>query len=172
MSRTCSKIFKISLDALDKLPSPTQKVDLAVAMALSIDMEYPFSWFHIKEECTWNVNLQKEYGICLTKKEANKFIEEFTAVKIGDWAMLKNYTKASYKELFERDAALDEKKKAILATHAEWLHWCDYGKYQPPLPEPFESRLPKDWSERRMRLVKKFNLVKTEVVLSQHRDLA
>lgn len=171
MSSSCPKVFDKPLDILKKLPSADQKTDLAIAMALSTDLEYPFSWLHIDEECKFDIHYQRTYGICLTKKEAHILIEDFAVGQIGKAAFLKNYNKARYKEFFLREAPLGE-KKAMLATYAEWLHLCGYSKHQLPLPDVFAEWLPEDWDRRRKNTIKKFNLPLTVTLSQQRRNSA
>jgi hypothetical protein len=169
MSRSYPKVFDKPLDTLNNFPSTDQKTDLAIAMALSTDLKYPFSWLHIHEECKFDIHYQRVYGICLTKKEARGLIEDFSVEKIGEAAFLKNYTKARYQELFSREAPLGE-KKAMLATHAEWLHLCGYSNHQLPFPEIFSKWLPEDWDSRRENAIRKFNLPPTVTLFQQSRE--
>ena len=163
-----SSVFDEPLSILEQLTHPEKKINLAIAMALSTDIEYPFSHLHIQEESRFDVRDQRIYGICLTKKKARILIKEFSVEDISEAAFKKNYTKDKYKALFLRDAPLGQ-KKAMLATYAEWLHLCGHGSYPLLLPNEFKQLLPENWDGKRRAMVEKYDLSPTETLLQQHR---
>ncbi|MFK8185574.1 MAG: hypothetical protein AB8B99_19530, partial [Phormidesmis sp.] len=163
-----SSVFDEPLSVLKQLTHPEKKVNLAISMALSTDIEYPFSHLHIQEESRFDVHKQRVYGICLTKKKARVLIKEFAVEEISEAKFKKDYTKNRYKELFRRDAPLGE-RKAMLATYAEWLHLCGHGSYPLLLPDEFKQLLPEDWDSKRGAMVEKYELSPTETLLQRYR---
>lgn len=163
-----SSVFDEPLSVLKQLPYPEKKVNLAIAMALSTDIEYPFSHLHIQEESRFDVHDQRIYGICLTKKKARVLIKEFAVEEISEAKFKKDYTKDRYKALFLRDAPLGQ-RKAMLATYAEWLHLCGHGSYPLLLPDAFRQLLPENWNDRRKVVIEKHELLPTETLLQRYR---
>lgn len=168
MDESCKiRAFDLPLAKIDTLGSSNRKTELAIALALSTDLEYPFRCLHIDQACKMmDVRFQRIYGICLGKKEAQVLIEDYISEKISPSSFLRNYRNQDYKELFGYEAAMGE-RRAMLATFAEWLHLFGYTDYPLTLPDAIAQWLPDDWDSQRADLITKLKLQKTEILLGR-----
>ena len=133
------------IETLDSFRSNEQKICLATAMAMSIDVEHLYSWIDIKNTTKFDVHQQRVYGICLKKSEARMLIKEHAAFEFGEHAFKKRFTKAAYIDRFDREPPLGP-KKALLATFAEWLHFSGHHCFPLQLPEELQQWLPNEIS--------------------------
>ncbi len=154
------RAFALPLEKLNSIASERRKTELGIAMALSTDLEYPFSWSHIEKECNMDMHFQRVYGVCLGKKEAIELIKDYAAEDISIDVFLKRYTNKKYEDFFAREAAMGE-RRAMLATHAEWLHLYGYTNDPLSLPNGIAERLPSDWSSQRENMIRKYSLSPT-----------
>ena len=167
MDESCKiRAFDLPLSKINTLSS-SRKTELAIALALSTDLEYPFRCLHIDQTCKMmDVRFQRIYGICLGKKQAQMMIEDYISETISPSSFLKKSRQQDYEKLFGYEAATGD-RSAVLATFAEWLHLFGYTDYPLNLPNAVAQWLPDDWDNQRANLIAKLKLPTTETLLSK-----
>lgn len=94
-------------------------------------------------ECRFNTEIQKRYGLVLSKDEAIKFLADFTGSPIAEAGFKRKHTRLTYEEKFKR-TSVRAYKRQMLCTYAEWLYMHDY-KFEPRLPRELIDILPEGW---------------------------
>lgn len=133
---------QLATENLQKLATADQQIAFAKALKESITLDMngsitpkPASPYDIRQHYGFSLEDQKNYRICLCKKDALTFLKEFgkTGLNTG---FNKRFTEAKYKSVFNRDKCA-KVGKAIILTYAEWLHLVDF-RFEPEFPSVLE----------------------------------
>jgi hypothetical protein len=123
----------------DALESATQRRNFARAVKRSMEIDIngnsppaPASPDDLYSSFNISVRIQKLWGITLNKPDAMEFLRAAGYPGINTY-FTRQHNRTSYKELFQRDAAIVGKNQMVL-TYAEWLHLVDYTSFEPVLP--------------------------------------
>ncbi|MBT9310891.1 hypothetical protein [Leptothoe kymatousa] len=130
------------------LPTDELKQNFAVAMVMSanlgsLELARPCHPEQIYKRCRLKLDIQRSYGIILSKDDALEFLTDFCAVDISETSFKRLHTRKTYFEKFNREC-LKVGKRRMLCTYAEWLYLHDH-TFEPELPRYLIDLLPEDW---------------------------